>query len=61
MSQQANQSLLAFDFGLKRVGVASGNRLTGTATPVGIDEARRIAASQLALFFPRHFSRSGPR
>ncbi|MDY0870894.1 TetR family transcriptional regulator [Dongia rigui] len=35
--------------------------LTGTATPVSIDEARRIAASQLALFFPRHFSRSGPR
>lgn len=35
--------------------------LTGTATPVGIDEARRIASSQLALFFPRHFSRSGPR
>ncbi|MBH9578855.1 Holliday junction resolvase RuvX [Inhella proteolytica] len=28
------QSLLAFDFGLKRVGVASGNRLTGTATPL---------------------------
>ena len=34
MSQQATQSLLAFDFGLKRVGVASGNRLTGTATPL---------------------------
>lgn len=35
--------------------------LTATATPVSIDEARRIAASQLALFFPRHFTRSGPR
>jgi putative Holliday junction resolvase len=27
------QSFLAFDFGLKRTGVASGNRLLGTATP----------------------------
>jgi putative Holliday junction resolvase len=27
------QRFLAFDFGLKRTGVASGNRLTGTATP----------------------------
>lgn len=35
--------------------------LTATATPVTIEEARRIAASQLALFFPRHFTRSGPR
>ena len=26
--------LLAFDFGAKRVGVASGNSLTGTATPL---------------------------
>jgi len=26
-------SFLAFDFGLKRTGVAVGNRLTGTATP----------------------------
>ncbi len=29
----AHQSFLAFDFGLKRTGVASGNRLTRTATP----------------------------
>ena len=29
------QTFLAFDFGLKRTGVASGNRLTGTATPRG--------------------------
>lgn len=28
------QSFLSFDYGLKRVGVASGNRLTGTATPL---------------------------
>jgi putative Holliday junction resolvase len=27
------QSFLAFDFGAKRTGVASGNRLLGTATP----------------------------
>jgi putative holliday junction resolvase len=27
------QSFLAFDFGLKRTGVASGNRVTRTATP----------------------------
>ena len=27
------QTFLAFDFGLKRTGVASGNRLLGTATP----------------------------
>jgi len=27
-------TFLGFDFGLKRVGVASGNRLTGTATPL---------------------------
>lgn len=26
--------LLAFDFGLARIGIATGNRLTGTATPV---------------------------
>ena len=28
------QTFLAFDFGLKRTGVASGNRLTRTATPL---------------------------
>ena len=31
----ACQSFLAFDYGVKRTGVASGNRLTGTATPRG--------------------------
>jgi len=31
----AQQSFLAFDYGLKRTGFASGNRLTGTATPRG--------------------------
>lgn len=29
-----HQTFLAFDFGLKRTGVASGNRLLGTATPL---------------------------
>lgn len=29
------QTFLAFDFGLKRTGVATGNRLTRTATPRG--------------------------
>ena len=29
------QTFLAFDYGLKRTGVASGNRLTRTATPQG--------------------------
>lgn len=29
------QTFLAFDFGLKRTGVASGNRLTGTASAQG--------------------------
>jgi len=29
------QTFLAFDYGVKRTGVASGNRLTGTATPRG--------------------------
>jgi putative Holliday junction resolvase len=29
------QTFLAFDYGLKRTGFASGNRLTGTATPRG--------------------------
>ncbi len=31
----AQQTFLAFDYGLKRTGFASGNRLTGTATPRG--------------------------
>ena len=39
------QTFLAFDFGLRRTGVATGNRLTRTATPQGTitasgDEAR---------------------
>ncbi len=32
---QAQRRYLAFDFGIRRIGVASGNSLTGTATPLG--------------------------
>lgn len=38
---------LAFDYGLKRTGVASGNRLTGTATP-----QRTVAAEGKARWAP---------
>ncbi len=41
------QTFLAFDFGLKRTGVASGNRLTGAATPRG------TIAAQGALRFQK--------
>ena len=34
MSARRAETLLGFDFGLRRVGVASGNALTGTATPL---------------------------
>lgn len=34
-SPVSGQTFLAFDYGLKRTGVATGNRLTGTATPRG--------------------------
>lgn len=37
------------------------NDLTVTGTPVTIEEARHIATSQLALFFPKHFTSRGPR
>ena len=33
--------VLAFDFGLRRVGLATGNLLTGTATPLGVLDAAR--------------------
>lgn len=39
------RTFLAFDFGLKRVGVASGNTLTGTAQPL-----RTVAATGDARF-----------
>lgn len=34
-AQTGAQCLLAFDFGTRRIGVATGNDLTGTATPRG--------------------------
>ena len=32
--------LLAFDFGTRRIGVASGNTVTGTSTPIGSIDAQ---------------------
>jgi putative Holliday junction resolvase len=46
------QTFLAFDFGLKRTGVATGNRLTRTATPQGSIAAQgdaRFAALALKI------------
>jgi len=45
MPPQHPRSFLAFDFGTKRVGVASGNTLTRTATPL-----RTVAAEGDARF-----------
>ena len=45
MPPQNPRSFLAFDFGTKRVGVASGNTLTRTATPL-----RTVAAEGDARF-----------
>lgn len=39
MQPNSNTVFMAFDFGLKRIGVAYGNSLTGTATEVGVVEA----------------------
>jgi len=39
-SGSAARLVLAFDFGERRIGVASGNRLTGTATPLGVVPCR---------------------
>jgi putative holliday junction resolvase len=47
MSVGGDGLYLAFDFGSKRVGVASGNSITGTATPqqtVAVQGAPRFAA-----------------
>jgi putative holliday junction resolvase len=45
------QRFLAFDFGLKRTGVASGNRLTGTATPQATIQA--VGDARFALVAAR--------
>jgi len=50
-SARPTRSYLAFDFGTRRVGVASGNALTRTATPLGTiaerGEARAAAIAAL--------------
>jgi putative Holliday junction resolvase len=46
------QTFLAFDFGLKRTGVATGNRLTRTATPqptINAEGDARFTAIQIRL------------
>ncbi len=47
MSGTGAQSLLAFDFGLRRVGVATGSRLTGQARPVKTLQAQGKAVYPL--------------
>jgi putative holliday junction resolvase len=52
LSRVANErSFLAFDFGTRRVGVASGNSITGTAQPLrslaATGDARFVAIAQL--------------
>jgi putative Holliday junction resolvase len=47
VSTQPALTFLAFDFGTRRVGVATGNSLTGTATPlttIAAEGAARLAA-----------------
>ena len=41
MSRNEADLLLAFDFGLRRIGIATANRRTGTATPLKTLEAGR--------------------
>ncbi|MGH8283403.1 MAG: Holliday junction resolvase RuvX [Gammaproteobacteria bacterium] len=42
-------SVLAFDFGLRRIGVAAGQNITGSATPVCVVNARDGAPDWAAL------------
>ncbi len=48
IAMSSPQTFLCFDFGTRRVGVASGNSITGTATPLATvaeaDSERRFAA-----------------
>ena len=51
-SKSSPQTFLAFDFGVRRTGVASGNSLTRTATPQGsvvATAATRLAAIELRV------------
>ena len=43
------QTLLGFDFGLKRIGVAIGNTLTGAARPLGTVQGDSNASRFLAI------------
>ena len=46
------QTFLAFDFGIKRCGVATGNRLTGTASPqptIAANNDQRLSAVALRI------------
>lgn len=38
--QKSHQTVLAFDYGLKQIGVAVGQTLTGSATPAAVLKAR---------------------
>jgi putative Holliday junction resolvase len=40
---------LGFDYGTRRIGVASGNAITGTATPLETIDARRVDESFAAI------------
>ena len=40
---------IGFDYGLRRIGVASGNAITGTANPLGSIDARRVDESFTAI------------
>jgi putative Holliday junction resolvase len=44
MSEQAVQTILGFDFGIKRIGIAVGNTLTGQAQPLAVVKAIDNAA-----------------
>ena len=48
------QTFLAFDFGIKRTGVATGNRLTRTASPQPTIVAKCPDRSAVAIEAPEH-------
>lgn len=49
MPEKLIQAVLAFDFGLKRIGIASGDTLTGTAAPRPAALATRAGPDWLAI------------
>ena len=44
MTEQAVETILGFDFGIKRIGIAVGNTLTGQAQPLAVVKAIDNAA-----------------